>query len=181
MSSEGEVDLELISRVARGDSGPLRLLYERHAGMAFAICMRVLRGRADAEDAVQATFVEVWRRAPQYRREQGSVEAWIFTIARTRAIDLQRTRASQQRVAAQGARDNTQADPETPEDSVSRSRDRVRIEAALQELPTDQRQVVKLAWFEGLSHSDIAKKEGLALGTVKTRARLALAKLGELL
>jgi len=178
---EAEDDLALIARVARGDSSPLRELYARHAGMALAICLRVLRDRADAEDAVQATFVDVWRRAPQYRPGQGSVEAWIFIIARTRAIDLQRSRASQSRSVLGSANEAPVPGPETPEESFGRARDSQRVRAAMEALPDEQRAVIELAWFSGLSHADIATQTGAPLGTVKTRARLALEKLAALL
>jgi RNA polymerase sigma-70 factor (ECF subfamily) len=176
-------DLALLERIARRDGRALRALYEVHSSRALAVALRVLRDRADAEDVVQETFVEVWKRAAEYDPARGSAVAWLVTIARTRAIDRLRARASLAR--AEGAAANAQlelpaAAPEALE-VVEQRRARERIAAALESLPAEQRRAIELAYYEGLTHREIAARTGDPLGTVKTRVRLGMEKLAALL
>jgi RNA polymerase sigma-70 factor, ECF subfamily len=172
-------DLALVLRTARGDRQALRGLYERHASRAMALALRVLQRASEAEDVVQETFFEVWRRAPEFDPARGSPLAWIFTICRTRAIDHLRSRLAGARVLTQ-----QEADPlvtGSPAESAEQRQARERIEAALMQLPAEQRRVLELAYFEGLSQSEIAGRTGEPLGTVKTRVRLGMEKLAGLL
>jgi RNA polymerase sigma-70 factor (ECF subfamily) len=159
----------------------LRVLYEEHAGRAMAIAMRVLRNEPEAEDVVQEAFLEIWRRAEQFDDQRGGVAAWVVTIARSRAIDRLRSTGTTSRAveAASGALIPT---PEIlPCEQVERRRDELRVAAALDRLPAEQRQAIALAYFEGLSQSEIAAKTGNPLGTVKMRVKLAMGKLAKLL
>jgi RNA polymerase sigma-70 factor (ECF subfamily) len=170
-------------RVAAGEVAALRALYDEHAPRAMAIALRILRSAQEAEDIVQETFLEVWRRAPQFDDGRGSAIAWIVTIARSRAID--RLRASR---AAGRVFDGVIVHEEvmraalpSPDDRVEERRDGARVATALAALPAAQRETIELAYFGGLSQSEIAVKTGSPLGTVKMRMKLAISKLSGLL
>ncbi len=146
-----------------------------------AIAMRVLRNEPEAEDVVQETFLEVWRRAAQFDEQRGGVPSWVVTIARSRAIDRLRSTGTTSR-AIEAASGSLVPPPETlPSEMVEQRRDEMRVAAALEQLPPEQRQAITLAYFEGLSQSEIAAKTGSPLGTVKMRVKLAMGKLAKLL
>jgi RNA polymerase sigma-70 factor (ECF subfamily) len=176
-------DQALLARVAGGDMAALRVLYQEHAGRAMAIAMRVLRNEPEAEDVVQEAFLEIWRRADQFDDRRGGVAAWVVTIARSRAIDRLRASGTTSRAveAASGALALIPAPEILPCEQVDRRRDELRVAAALDQLPAEQRQAIALAYFEGLSQSEIAAKTGNPLGTVKMRVKLAMGKLARLL
>ncbi len=161
----------------------MRDVYARCGGRCFAIALRLLPNHADAEEVLQETFLEVWRRAREFNPERGGLEAWVTTIVRTRAIDRLRAQGTAARLVQGAARQEPQvsAAPAAPDEAASQREARVRVVAALAQLPPEQREVVALAYFEGLSQREIAERTGDPLGTVKTRARLALEKLGALL
>jgi len=170
-------------RVAAGDVAALRALYDEHAARAIAIAMRILRNVEEAEDVVQDTFLEVWRRSAQFDDARGTAVAWIVTIARSRAID--RLRATQ---TAGRALDGVVANEDvmrtalpSPVDRMEERREGTRVATALAALPAPQRETIELAYFEGLSQSEIAAKTGTPLGTVKMRVKLAMSKLAGLL
>jgi len=172
--AEGEV----IRRVEQGDANALRTLYERFAGRAMAIALRVLQQPHEAEEVVQETFLEIWKRAASYDPSRGAPAAWVATIARTRAIDRLRLRGSTARAVAASAEPPLPA--RTAVEAVEQREARQIITAALLALPEEQRRVIELAYFQGLSQSEIADRTGEALGTVKTRVRLAMEKLSGL-
>jgi RNA polymerase sigma-70 factor (ECF subfamily) len=175
----GPRDLEILERIARGDARALRTLYDLFGGKVLAVALRVLRDRADAEEIVQETFLELWRRAREFDPKRGSPGAFLVTIARTRAIDRLRARGSLDRAhvsAGVAARDDAQAEP-VPLELVEQRRDRERLQKALDELPAEQRTVIEMAYFEGLTQREIATRTGEPLGTVKTRVRLGMEKL----
>ncbi len=172
-------ELSQLRRAARGEAEALRRLYERYSPVVFAVALRILANRSEAEEVVQETFLEVWRRAREYDPRRGPAIAWMITIGRTRAIDRLRARASQDRTLAQ-----TEVAPAaafSPMELAEGRETRERVQAALATLPAEQRRVLELAYFEGLSQSEIAKKTGDALGTVKTRVRLGMEKLAAVL
>lgn len=175
-SAEAGEDARVLAAVARGDRAGLRTLYERHAGRALAIALRIMHSRAEAEEVVQDTFLEVWRRAAQYDRSRGSAGVWIATIARSRAIDRVRARGTAERTASAAAAEPPSEARGVLEEVEQRSA-RERIAAALGELPAEQRTAIELAYFEGLSQSEIAARTGDPLGTVKSRIRIALGRL----
>ena len=157
----------LSDRLAKGDRSALGELYSLHGSVVFAVVMRLVRDRAEAEELVQETFLEAWRRAEQYQPERANVAAWLVTIAKSRAIDRLRARTTVER--------RDVSEPVKPADDVLDSaRARSVVRARVAKLPTEQRTLLELAWDEGLSQSEIAAKTGLPLGTVKTRTRTAL-------
>jgi RNA polymerase sigma-70 factor (ECF subfamily) len=174
-----EDDAALLARAAAADQDAFRRLYERHSGAALALALRVLQSRGEAEEVVQEVFVELWRRAAAYDRTRGQVRSWILTITRNRAIDLMRARGVAQRSRLR------QPDPpeatEPASDRLENEQDRRRIATALTALPAEQREVIELAYFQGLTQSEIAQRTGTPLGTVKTRVRAAMSKLVGLL
>jgi len=174
-------DRALLARISRGEVAALRALYDQHGGRAMAIAMRVLRSEPEAEDVVQETFLEIWRRAAQYDNQRGGAVAWVVTIARSRAIDRLRSTGTASRAieAASGAI-VPPLDP-LPSDEAERRRDEARVAAALETLPVEQKQAIELAYFEGLSQTEIAARTGSPLGTVKMRVKLAMKKLAKLL
>jgi RNA polymerase sigma-70 factor (ECF subfamily) len=161
----------------------MRALYTRCSGRAWAVALRILNSRPDAEEVLQETFLEVWRRAREFDPSRGGLETWVMTIARTRAIDRKRALGTVARVAEEAATQPPpmSAAPMDPSEAAEQGQERARVAAAMSELPLEQRQVVELAYFEGLSQREIAERMGDPLGTVKTRARLALEKLATLL
>jgi RNA polymerase sigma-70 factor, ECF subfamily len=182
-SSDRARDRQLLARIAAGDVAALRAIYERHAPRAIAIAFRILRDRAEAEDIVQETFLELWRRSSQFDPGRGGAIAWVVTIARSRAIDRLRASGTAGRtIASAGAGDQLAplALP-LPSDETEQRRNVARVAAALAELPEAQRETIELAYFEGLSQSEIAERTATPLGTVKMRVKLAMAKLAMLL
>ena len=145
------------------------------------VALRVLRERSDAEEVLQETFIEVWRRAREYTPSRGTVEAWLLTIARTRAIDRLRSRAARGRMAEAKSAQPQESGPSLPDALSAAAQDAHRVQAALAALPVEQRTALELAYWEGLSQTEIAERTGQPLGTVKTRVRLALLKLAALL
>jgi RNA polymerase sigma-70 factor (ECF subfamily) len=174
-----DADAALLGRVANGDRAALAELYEALGGQALAVALRVLGSRSDAEEVLQDSFVEVWTRAKSYDAERGSARAWVLAIARNRAIDRLRRRGSQARTAS-GAANEPGVAGATPLELAEQRQSRERIQAALRELTPEQRQVLELGYFEGLSQSEIATRLNEPLGTIKTRVRTALQKLATL-
>ncbi|MBU8894827.1 RNA polymerase subunit sigma [Corallococcus sp. H22C18031201] len=182
-ASDPADDRALLLQVALGDSQAMRDVYARCAGRAFALCLRLLPARADAEELLQETFLEVWRRAREFDPSRGGMETWVATIARTRAIDRLRALGTVARTV-EGATHSpppVSATPVSPDVAVAVGEERSRVLAALRQLPWEQRHVVELAYFDGLTQREISARTGDPLGTVKTRARLALEKLSALL
>ncbi len=176
-------DQALLTRVAAGDVAALRTLYDAHAARAMAIAVRLLHSPEEAEDIVQETFLELWRRSAQFDGSRGSAIAWIVTIARCRAIDRLRASKTAGRCFSGGPAKQDLADTALPSpvDLAEERRDEARVATALAALPDEQRETIELAYFDGLSQSEIAVKTGRALGTIKTRVKLAIDKLTGLL
>jgi RNA polymerase sigma-70 factor (ECF subfamily) len=172
---DGHDEAGLVERVAAGDTDALRELYGRFGSILFGMALRVVGDRQAAEECTQDTFVAVWRGARTYDPARASVSTWLVSIARNRAVDLVRRRAAR---PADPYAEVERADesPDTAE-TVAAAETSSRVAAALGELPDAQREVIVLAYFHGLSHSEIAERLGLPLGTVKGRARLALDRL----
>ncbi|MGH7591057.1 MAG: sigma-70 family RNA polymerase sigma factor [Gemmatimonadales bacterium] len=180
-------DQALIQRVASGDEQALGPLYDRFASVLHAAAWRITGETADAEEVIIDAFARAWRDASRYDSQRGSVGAWLMTVTRTRALDLIRSRGRRERaVAAAGSEpEPAGVGASTWRYATSRSAEqserRRLISIALQGLSAAQRQAIELAYYEGLSHSEIAEKVGEPLGTVKTRVRLGLQKLREAL
>jgi RNA polymerase sigma-70 factor (ECF subfamily) len=171
-------DAALVERVARRDQEALGELYERYASLLLAVSRRVLDDGADAEEMLQEVFLQVWNQAARYDRRRSSVSTWRVLIARSRSIDRLRTRQVLDRTLA-GVRQENRGAHTSPEGAASvwidQRRERLRRE--MRELPAEQRQVLDLAFFQGMTQSEIAAATGIPLGTVKTRTLLAMKKL----
>ncbi|HEV8150809.1 MAG TPA: sigma-70 family RNA polymerase sigma factor [Gemmatimonadales bacterium] len=186
LTSVTESDRGLLDRVAQGDEAALERLYDRYAAVLYALAYRIAGERSDAEEIVLDSFTQAWRDATRFRSERGSVAAWLTMICRSRALDLVRARARRARVASSAAAAEPGAPPAMGS-AVGGERDIERLERrkvvaeALRGLSPPQRQAIELAYYDGLSHSEIAERLGEPLGTVKTRVRLAMEKLREML
>jgi RNA polymerase sigma-70 factor (ECF subfamily) len=172
-------DLALVRAVAEGHAEALGEIYDRFAPMLLALGRRVLGDPDEAEDVVQEAFVHLWRKAGQYDPQKSSVSTFLVLVTRSRAIDRLRTRQVIERTRGQaGAEPAIRVD--TSGDGVSRVlhlERRTRVRQELTSLPQEQRQVLELAFFEGLTQREIAERTGIPLGTVKTRTLLAMKKL----
>ena len=171
-------DGTVLDSVRRGDARALEELYRRHSSRLYALLLRMLRETADAEEVLQETFVDAWKRAREYAASRGSVEAWLITIARSRAIDRLRNRGARLRLVKQ-TEQLALAEPAQPGPADVQAQTRLR--RALGTLPPEQRRAIELAYWDGLSQSEISRETGDPLGTVKTRVRLGLQRLAELL
>ena len=173
-------DAQLLGGIARSDEASLAALYDRYHLLAFSLALRVVNDRGRAEDVVQDAFLSVWRKAGSYVAGRGSVKTWLTSIVRNRAIDLVRARRESDgddEAVLLALRDPRPGVVE----QVTASLDRQTIRTAITELPLEQRQAIAMAYFEGLSHSEIADATGLPLGTVKSRIRLGMHRLKGLL
>jgi RNA polymerase sigma-70 factor (ECF subfamily) len=169
-------DTALLLRVAERDRVAFELLYQRYVRSVFGLALRRLRDRQRAEDAVQETFTAVWRSAASYRPERGPAAPWLYAIARNAIVD--RMRARQEPPAE--APDLPTSEP-GPGDRAESSYVSWRVHRALEELPAKEREVVELAYWSGMSQSEVAEYLHIPLGTVKTRTRSALSRLAGVL
>jgi RNA polymerase sigma-70 factor (ECF subfamily) len=171
-----ESDSDLIQRVAGGDRDAFTELYRRFARPVFGMAMRHLGDNGRAEDAAQETFAAVWRSARSYRAERGTGSAWLYAVARHAIID--RARARRDPLAEVPERASTEAGPD---EEAEASWLTWRVHSALEQLPERERVVLELAYWSGLSQTEIASYLDVPLGTVKTRTRTGLARLAGLL
>ncbi len=172
----------LIEAAGRGESAALVALYDRFAPVMLGLAIRIVRARSDAEDVVQDAFVRAWREAPSFDRTRGSAATWLATLTRNRAIDVLRARGRRHKHDALLSVEASAApEAESPESTVARSQRAVAVRAAIATLSTEQRQALELAYFGGLSHSEIAEALDQPLGTVKTRLLTAAKRLREAL
>ncbi len=174
-------DSAVIEQLARGAPEAFEVLYDRYSRLAYTVAVRVLSDEAAAEDVVQEAFLSVWRRSMTYRPERGSLRAWICTIVRNRAID--RLRGESGRTRLELSLDDQREEPGLSDTwrEVAAELSREQIREALGDLPAEQRQTIELAYWSGLSHTEIGRTMRVPLGTVKGRARLALSKLRQAL
>lgn len=170
----------LIKRVAEGDQYALNQLYDSTNRLVFGLVLRILNDRSTAEEVLLDVYTQVWRQAALYDRSRGAPLAWMITIARSRAIDRLRSgRLEQQTKESIDAVGELRATSISPEESTFSSERRQLIHTALDALSPEQREVIELAYYSGLSHTEIATKLNQPLGTVKTRTRLGMMKLRE--
>jgi len=172
-----DADLRLVGRLASGDLDAAGELYDRHAGKVLALARRILRDQGDAEDVVQEVFSQAWRTATRFEPERGTVAAWLLMIARTRAIDRLRARRSRPDTTGDVLLDRMPGHTEPASDMLIASEQYARVRQGLVALPAEQRTALELAYFEGLSQSEIAERLAAPLGTIKTRIRTALTTL----
>ncbi|MFZ9857403.1 MAG: RNA polymerase sigma factor [Roseiflexaceae bacterium] len=178
-------DQLLIAAIARGESQALEVLYDRYSGVVYRLAFRMLKHREQSEEIVQEVFWRVWRRSASFERERGRVAQWIFGIAHNLCIDeMRRMRARPNPVYDD---ENHPVIQQLVDDQVDvpaaawASEQRRVIVSALASLPSAQREAIELAYFGGLSHQEIADQLERPLGTIKTRVRLGLQKLGSIL
>jgi len=171
-------DEDLVALSAQGRSDAFEAIYDRHADSAFALAIRVCGQRALAEDVLQEAMVWIWRSGTRYDPRRGSVRSWILLVVRSRAIDAIRRRTVRERglVVEEGAAERLPAS-ELTDEAVERRDTTSTVRGAIDELPADQRRVIELAYFGGMTHVEIASLLGMPLGTVKSRMRLGLARL----
>jgi RNA polymerase sigma-70 factor (ECF subfamily) len=167
----------LLQQMAGGDREAFRRLYDRYASLVFTFALRLLSSRSDAEDLLQEVFLQVWRQAQSYSPERGSPEAWLITMTRSRAID--KLRAHRRREMSPLASDEpSRVEGGTPMESPTQASEaKLMVQGVLVKLPEMQRIVLELAYFDGLTQSEIAARLGEPLGTVKTRMRAGLERL----
>ncbi|MEO7970374.1 MAG: sigma-70 family RNA polymerase sigma factor [bacterium] len=169
-------DVGLLHAIASGDEAALARLYDQYRVILFGLLVRILGSREEAEDILQEVFLQVWRRAADFDETRGKPFTWLVTLTRSRAIDRLRQLGARQRMATSAAQDQPEEASDALQDTV-RSEQREIVQRALAELPEEQRRTLHLAYFEGLTQSEIASKLDAPLGTVKTRMRAAMIKL----
>lgn len=173
---------ELIVLIAQGDQTALAMLYDRTSPQVFGLVLKILDNREAAEEVTLDVYTQVWRQAHTYDVTRGAPGAWLMTLARTRAIDRFRAGAAERgRIESLDAAQLFASDEGTPEQNVAGQERRQYVQRALTTLTAEQRQAIALAYFYGLSQSEIAEQLQLPLGTVKTRMRLGMMKLREAL
>src|SRR3989441_5142944 len=169
-------DGDLIRRVARRDANAFEALYRRYSRPVFGLALRRLGDRMRAEDATQETFAAIWRSARTYKPDRGAGAPWLYAVARNAIVDRSRGRTE-----PPGEAPETAAEDPGPEERAEASYVSWRVHRALEDLPENERDVIELAYYGGLSQSEVADFLGIPLGTVKTRTRSGLGRLADLL
>jgi RNA polymerase sigma-70 factor (ECF subfamily) len=175
-------ELNAIRLITQGDSDALRFLYVRYSTGVLALLCRMLGSSAEAEEQLQEVFLVLWREAARFDPERGSLRAWLYTMARRRALDLIRARQSrpqpgpEEDVSQSPTRSNEKTE-ETPERNASANQRAIAVSEAIAQLPPKQREVLDLAYFQGLSQYEIAAKLNVPIGTIKSRVRDAMIRL----
>jgi RNA polymerase sigma-70 factor, ECF subfamily len=172
----GLTDGVLLQRIAGRDSGAFEELYHRYARSVFGLALRRLGDRMRAEDAVQETFAAVWRSARTYRPDRGAGAPWLYAVARNAIVDRSRNRAE-----PPGEAPDVASNEPGPDERAEASYTSWRVHRALEELPLSERDVIELAYYGGMSQTEVADFLGIPLGTVKTRTRAGLGRLADLL
>jgi RNA polymerase sigma-70 factor (ECF subfamily) len=179
-------DGALLRRMAAGDESALGALYDRWSTLVHSVVARITGDPGDAEELVEETFLQAWRQAGRYEGTRGGVSTWLVVIARSRALDRVRLAGHRRAAAAEPLESAESAGAlhqshDTPLDAAEVAETRQIVHAAMEKLPADQRETLELAYFKGMSQSEIAQATGQPLGTIKTRCRLGLMKLREAL
>lgn len=174
----GLADEELMALVRRTQPRAFEVVYERHSGAAFSLAYRICGTRAAAEDVAQEAFLAIWRSAARYDSARGSVRTWVLGIVHHRAIDWLRRSVvhDRRRAGDEGLAERLEAEERTDVE-VARREEASFVRSILEELPEDQKRVIRLAYFGGFTHTEIAHMLDAPLGTVKGRMRLGLAKM----
>jgi RNA polymerase sigma-70 factor (ECF subfamily) len=171
-------DSALVEGIMAGDEGALAALYDRYAGMLYAMLVRILRDTSAAEEVLQDLFLQLWRGASRFDASRGSLPTWLLVIGRNRA--LSRLRGREHREFLQDRDEfamETLPSPGNLEDDASRMQLMGRLKGALATLPPEQKEALELAYFEGMTQTEIAARTGAPLGTVKSRVRAAMQSL----
>jgi len=179
VSDDALGDARRADRIRDGDAGALGELYDRHAAAALAVAIRIVGGRAEAEDVVHDAFVAVWRKIDRFDAQRGSLRAWLLTVVRNRAIDRVRARRTAVDVDDADERSLLRTGPNPTWDAALDRAAASDLRQAMDALPDEQRRAVELAYFEGYTYREVAEITGVPPGTANGRLRLALAKLRE--
>jgi RNA polymerase sigma-70 factor (ECF subfamily) len=170
-------DALAMKRICAGEDAGLTELYDRYSAIAMGMALKIVRDSLEAEDVVHDAFIAIVERADQYRPERGTVVAWLVTTVRNLSLDRARRRIRRAQIADEELK-HEPAEPVADPESISwMARERTAVREALEKLAPAQRQTLEIAFFEGLSYPEIAEREGVPLGTVKSRAARALAAL----
>jgi RNA polymerase sigma-70 factor (ECF subfamily) len=172
-------DEELMTLVERRDASAFAVIYDRHGGAAYSLALRIVGEATAAEDVTQEAFLSLWRTRARFDAARGSVRSWLLRIVRNRAIDALRRRAGSAPALDRDDADALEAQPaaELTEAEVLRRDTASRLQGVIRSLPAEQSEVIRLAYFEGFSHAEIASMLDMPLGTVKGRMRLGLEKM----
>jgi RNA polymerase sigma-70 factor (ECF subfamily) len=168
-ASRSADDAATLARIGQYDESAMEEIFRRYSGPVYSVALRVLHDTGQAEDVLQEVFLQLWRNPTAFVQDRGSLGAWLVVVARNRSIDLLRRRKPSDSVE-----DVILASPVNVADEAERNVMMEKVRRVLAELPPDQRKSLELAYFEGLSHTEIASRTGDPLGTVKTRIRQAL-------
>jgi len=170
-------DRSALERMARGDHGGLAELYDRHSRVVYSLALRIVRDQRDAEEVVQDVFAQAWRQSGNYSAGRGSVIAWLMTLTKSRAVDRLRGRRARPDATAEVEPVDLSDTSPLPDERLVSTVQAASVRAALESLPLLQRIAIELAFYEGLTHTEIADRLEEPLGTVKTRIRQGLQKL----
>ena len=170
-AAQDQSDWSLLARVVQKDESALAALYDRYSRLVYAEASRILRDKGSAEEILQDIFYQVWRTAEKFDPRRGSLPGWLLVVARNRAISKLRRRSAS---GDDELNENAVSCPFNLESAASQNQLLGRVRGAMEKLPEGQREAIELAYFEGMTHSEIASKTGEALGTMKTRIRSAL-------
>ncbi len=183
MTYQAMSDLELLACIGRSDTDALAALYDRYGRRVFALAVRILNDPVTSEEVTQDVFVSIWRRSGSYSSDKGKFTTWLFSIAHNRTIDELRRRRRDLNRGNDDVEDHLDVVTTdiSPDDSAVAQSEYALVREAMKALPPEQRAVVELSYFRGLTQAEIAEKLGQPLGTVKTRMRLALKKLRDAL
>lgn len=174
-------DARVLERLRRGEVEAASELFDRHGAAAFGLARRIVRDPAEAEDVVQDAFVAIVTRAGQYLSERGTVAAWLLTTVRNLAVDRMRRRRRRERIVERELRHEPPPASPEPGDSLTRTADTDRLRRALATLPDAQRETLESAFFDGLTYPEIAARDDVPIGTIKSRAARGLHALRALL
>ena len=179
LNYQGLTDLELLAQISKQDREALATLYDRYGRRVFALAVRILNDPVGSEEVTQDVFMSVWRRGASYTSKKGKFTTWMFSIAHNRTIDELRKRRRDRSRENDDIEDHydLKSSDISPADAAVAQSEYAKVKAAMDNLPEEQKSVVELSYFKGLTQTEIATKTGQPLGTVKTRMRLALKKL----
>lgn len=182
MTAFQQPDVVLIKQMMEGDERALAVVYDRYSGMLYGMLMRILRDQQAAEEVLQDIFLQLWRTAHQFDAERGALPSWLLVIGRNKAISRLRARRNREVLEdSEGSFANTFVSSRNLEEEVTRNELGRTLRTAFAQLPNEQREALELAYFDGMTQTEIATKTGHPLGTVKTRIRTAMQSLRQIL
>ena len=178
----GDVDdASLLRLIQQGEQDAVAVLYDRYGGIAYGLAFRITANAATAQDVVQDAFVSLWKQAPRFDPERGQVRSWLLTIVHHRAVDAVRRRAGRPERPLPEGPEEFVATVGRPEELAEMVLDAEAVREAVRQVPEEQRRVIEMAYFMGMTHVEIAAETGAPLGTVKSRLRIGLEKMREYL